>query len=74
MSRLVPKPPCFDESTRTDCPKRKVSCRSECEEWQQYERDRMIFYKEHKLDSERRAMKTLSQKTMRTFYKIRNGR
>lgn len=32
------RPPCFDEATRTDCPKRHVGCRAECPEWQAWEK------------------------------------
>lgn len=32
------KSPCYDETTRTDCPKRHVGCRAECPEWQAWER------------------------------------
>ena len=32
------RPPCFDEATRTDCPKRHVGCRADCPEWQAWER------------------------------------
>lgn len=30
------KPPCFDEQTRTDCPRRAVGCREGCEAWKAY--------------------------------------
>lgn len=32
------RPPCFDEATRTDCPKRHVGCRADCPEWQAWEK------------------------------------
>lgn len=32
------RPPCFDEATRTDCPRRYVGCRADCPEWQEWER------------------------------------
>lgn len=32
------RPPCFDEATRTDCPKRHVGCRTDCPEWQAWEK------------------------------------
>lgn len=30
-------PPCYNRETHTDCPKRRVGCRSTCEEWQKFE-------------------------------------
>lgn len=32
------RPPCFDEATRTDCPRRYVGCRADCPEWQAWEK------------------------------------
>lgn len=32
------RPPCFDEATRTDCPKRCVGCRADCPEWKAWEK------------------------------------
>lgn len=32
------RPPCFDEATRTDCPRRCVGCRADCQEWQAWEK------------------------------------
>lgn len=29
--------PCFNEKTRTDCPKRCVGCKSSCAEWAKWE-------------------------------------
>lgn len=34
----ITKPPCFNEQTRTDCPRRYVGCRDECEDWRKWER------------------------------------
>lgn len=32
------KPPCYDEQTHTDCSKRRVGCKSDCPEWQAWEK------------------------------------
>lgn len=74
MSPMIPRSPCFDRKTKTDCPKRSLTCRSECEEFQKYERDRMIFYQQRKLDGELKTKRPLTNREMRTFYRIRNGR
>lgn len=36
-------PPCYDPKTRTDCPRRKVYCRSSCLEWEAYERAKAVY-------------------------------
>lgn len=30
------RPPCFDEKSDTDCPKRYVGCKSWCEDWHKW--------------------------------------
>lgn len=30
---MLTRPPCYDETTRTDCPRRYVGCRAECTKW-----------------------------------------
>lgn len=32
------KPPCRNDETLEDCPKRRVGCRAECEQWKQFEK------------------------------------
>lgn len=31
------KPPCFDTTTNTDCPRRSPRCRATCPEWKEWE-------------------------------------
>ena len=38
------KNPCYDEKTKTECSKRRVGCRSECAEWQDYLVERGRIY------------------------------
>ena len=33
---LKTKPPCFNAETRTDCPRRYVGCKADCQEWHSY--------------------------------------
>ena len=30
------RPPCYDEATNTDCPRRYVGCKAGCEEWHRW--------------------------------------
>lgn len=30
------RPPCYDYKTNTDCPRRYIGCRAECEEWHKW--------------------------------------
>lgn len=30
------RPPCYDEATNTDCPRRYVGCKTGCEEWHRW--------------------------------------
>jgi hypothetical protein len=39
-SKLKVRHPCYDEATKTDCPKRKAGCRSNCSDWKKYEKAR----------------------------------
>ena len=73
MSPLVPKPPCFDESTNTDCPKRHVGCRSECEEWRKYEEARMPYYKEKMAKRDIETMSPISRRAMVSYYRRVSG-
>ena len=34
------KNPCFDTSSRTDCPRRHAGCAATCPEWAKYEKKR----------------------------------
>ena len=36
------KPPCYNRETKTDCPNRKDGCRSDCEKWQEFEKDNAL--------------------------------
>lgn len=42
------KPPCFDEKTKTDCPRRKPGCGATCEKWQEYMVEREKVYEARK--------------------------
>ena len=30
------RPPCYDEATKTDCPRRYVGCKAGCEAWHKW--------------------------------------
>ena len=32
----ITRPPCFDDKTNTDCPRRYIGCKAECEEWHKW--------------------------------------
>ena len=36
--------PCFDTSTRTDCPRRHAGCAATCPDWAKYEKKRKERY------------------------------
>ena len=36
--------PCFDKKTMTDCPERKLHCRSTCPKWKTYEEQKKLEY------------------------------
>lgn len=38
------KNPCYDEKTKTDCPKRYPGCHSKCNDWQEYLIARSVIY------------------------------
>lgn len=40
------KNPCFNQDTKTDCPRRKEGCSVDCPEWAKYVAERDISYKE----------------------------
>lgn len=37
-------PPCFDEQTNTDCPRRYIGCSADCKEWHEW----LIIHAEEK--------------------------
>lgn len=39
-----PKHPCYDETTNTDCPRRKAGCAATCPEWAAYDKQRRKIY------------------------------
>lgn len=47
--------PCFDEKTKTDCPRRHGGCALNCPEWAAYEKERAESYKKraYELDADR---------------------
>ena len=73
MSPLVPKPPCYDESTHTDCSDRKSGCRSECERWQNYEVARMKYYKERLIEKDSKY-RPISRRALKYYYERMNKR
>lgn len=46
------KNPCFNEETRTDCPKRKGGCAVDCPEWAAYVKERDAEYKRRQEQAE----------------------
>ena len=42
--------PCFDEKTRTDCPRRYVGCKADCARWQEW----LIVHAEEKAEIQRK--------------------
>lgn len=41
------KNPCYDETTKTSCPKRCAGCSINCEEWAKYTEERSERYKDN---------------------------
>lgn len=46
------KNPCFNEETRTDCPKRCAGCAVNCPEWAAYVKERDAEYERRKIESD----------------------
>ena len=46
------KNPCFNEETRTDCPKRRAGCAVDCPEWAAYEKERNAEYERRRIQFE----------------------
>ena len=46
------KPPCFNEETRTDCPKRCAGCAVNCPEWAAYVKERDKEYEHRKVQAD----------------------
>lgn len=44
------KNPCFDENTKTDCPRRGKGCSVGCPEWTKYVKERDISYQKRMTD------------------------
>lgn len=42
------KSPCFNTSSRTDCPRRHVGCAATCPEWAKYVESRSVDYEDRK--------------------------
>ena len=45
------KPPCFNEETRTDCPKRHAGCAVNCPDWAKYVEARDAEYERRKQET-----------------------
>lgn len=41
---MLTHPPCFDEQTNTDCPRRYIGCCADCKEWHEW----LIIHAEEK--------------------------
>lgn len=41
----MPKNPCYDSVTHTDCPRRKVGCAIDCPDWAKHIAERDEMYK-----------------------------
>lgn len=48
MARTIP--PCFNEKTRTDCPRRYIGCKATCEEWHNW----LIIHEREKQETRQR--------------------
>lgn len=46
------KNPCFNEETRTDCPKRCAGCAVNCPEWAKYVEERNEEYRRRKIQTD----------------------
>lgn len=56
------KNPCFNEETRTDCPRRHLGCAADCPEWAEYCAERDAKYDER---AEAIRMKSILSATAR---------
>ena len=45
------KNPCFDQKTKTDCPKRHPGCGATCSEWKEYEESKKAVYENRMIQS-----------------------
>lgn len=52
----MPKVPCYNAETKTDCPRREVGCHSHCEKWKEYEALRDEEYRQRKIKGEAEAI------------------
>lgn len=50
-TRQVIPCPCFDELTRTDCPRRACGCQLTCKEWALYLEKRDELYKKREVET-----------------------
>lgn len=55
----IPRP-CYDEATKTDCPRRHCGCAVDCKEWADYVEKREEMYHERKIVSDVDAIITAS--------------
>lgn len=46
------KNPCFNEETRTDCPRRCSGCAVSCPDWAAYVKERDAEYERRKIESD----------------------
>ena len=64
-------PPCYNRETHTDCPKRRVGCRSTCEEWEKYETAKKEEYAQRQSEVETNY-RPLNLKRRRALQKLLN--
>lgn len=79
----MPKVPCYNEETKTDCPRREAGCHSHCEKWKEYEALRNEEYRQRRIkyeaasvisESRDRIMKKKYNKSLRWHRCNRRGR
>lgn len=77
MSKVLP--PCYDEATKTDCPRRHGGCAIDCPEWAEYVKKRdeanrkryaesnanSVISDSHMRHSEKRQRRELAQRSRR---------
>lgn len=74
------KAPCYNETTKTDCPKRAVGCHERCEAWRKYEKLRDEEYRQRQIEREAKGAiyehrnKVIANKYRRSIRWYRNNR
>ena len=77
------KAPCYNDETKTDCPRREAGCHSHCEKWKEYEALRNEEYRQRRIrcdavgaaiDSRERAIGKKYNKSLRWHRCNKRGR